>query len=93
MSNNVNEIFNEVVNEFHDDVSHVNDIVMEAKDLSSQYENIRKNIIDIYTNPSLDNSKIIELNENFVKILKNFNSLNQELFQIITKQSNQNTAK
>jgi hypothetical protein len=66
---------------------------MEAKDLSSQYENIRKNIIDIYTNPSLDNSKIIELNENFVKLLKNFNSLNQELFQIITKQSNQNTAK
>jgi hypothetical protein len=93
MSKNVDEIFNEVVNDFHDDVSLVNSLVMEAKDLSSQYENIRKNIIDIYTNPSLDNSKIIELNENFVKLLKNFNSLNQELFQIITKQSNQNTAK
>jgi uncharacterized coiled-coil DUF342 family protein len=93
MSKNVDEIFNEVIDNFHDDISQVNALVMEAKDLSSQYENIRKDIVEIYSNPSSSNSKIIELHENFVRLLKHFNSLNQELFQIITKQSNQNTAK
>lgn len=93
MSKDIDEIFNQVIDNFHDDVSQVNALVMEAKDLTSQYENIRKSIVDIYTNPSSDNSKLIELNENFVRLLKNFNSLNEELYQIITKQSNQNTAK
>jgi predicted nuclease with TOPRIM domain len=93
VSKDIDEIFNQVIDNFHDDVSQVNALVMEAKDLTSQYENIRKSIVDIYTNPSSDNSKLIELNENFVRLLKNFNSLNEELYQIITKQSNQNTAK
>jgi len=92
MSEDIDKIFDEVVDNFHDDVTHVNAIILEAKDLASQYEKIRKDIIDIYTNPSSDNSKIILLNENFVRLLRNFNSLNQELFQIITKQTNQSTA-
>ena len=79
----VDHVFNEVVKEFNDKVTDLNALISEAKDLCSHYEIIRKDIVNLYTNPNFTELDQIQLKEHFYKVIKNLNSLNKELFDII----------
>ena len=92
MSDNVDDIFNEIVSNHYDKVSELNALIMEAKDLTAQYEYIRQDIVDIYTDSSVDDTKILQLHENFARLLRNINSINKELFSIISNKPNHKTA-
>lgn len=79
----IDAVFDEVVSNFNDRISDLNALIQEAKDLCSHYETIRKDIINFYTNPNFTELDQIQLKEHFYRLIKNINSLNKELFEII----------
>lgn len=96
MSKELDKIFDEIVEQYYDKVHELNAIIMEAKDVVSQYDSIKLLVLEITSNPNPDDDKILELRENFYRLVKHINSINQEIYEIIfetdiVKDKNQST--
>lgn len=96
MSKELDKIFDEIVEQYYDKVHDLNAIIMEAKDVVSQYDSIKLLVLEITSNPNPDDDKILELRENFYRLVKHINSINQEIYEIIfetdiVKDKNQST--
>lgn len=96
MTKEIDKIFDEIVDGYYDKVHEVNAIVMEAKDILAQYDSIKTLVSQICSTSSPDENKVLELRENFYRLVKHINSINQELYGIIfetdiVKDQNQNT--
>jgi hypothetical protein len=96
MSKELDKIFDEIVEQYYDKVHELNAIIMEAKDVVSQYDSIKLLVLEITSNPNPDDDKILELRENFYRLVKHINSINQEIYEIIfetdiIKDKNQST--
>lgn len=83
MDKDVDEIFNNITKDFNDRVSLLNAMILEVQDVFPHYRKLFKLIVEIYSTPSPDQSKVTELKENFYRLVKNLNSINREIYTII----------
>ena len=95
-SKDIDAIFDEIAESYNNKLSEVNAILTEARDLVSQYADIKKMINEVCSKSDPDENSILRLRETFYRLLKNINSINRELYSIVfesdlIKKSNQNT--
>lgn len=87
MTDNIDQIFDEAIEELKQKSSDLNALLMEAKDLCAQYDYIKKDVTTICRTSSPTDSSILQLRERFYFLVKRINSLNKEIFDILFKAS------
>lgn len=83
MTKEIDNIFDDITKDFYDKVHEVNAIILEATDIISEYRLIGNLVSEICSSSNPDDNKILELKENFYRMLKHLNSINNDLYLIL----------
>jgi archaellum component FlaC len=79
----VEDDFDNIYNQILQNSSELTDLVLQAKDLTFNYELLKTDIIDICSNPHDVDLKILHLREKFYILIKTLNQINKQISKLI----------
>ena len=89
--NQIDKLFEEEYSSYNhrinDKVAEIEAIIMEIKDTTSKYSTLKNNISSMFVNRDLDDNNTLQVYELFSAIIRYINRLNQDLFNLIEKET------
>jgi hypothetical protein len=89
--NQIDKLFEEEYYSYNhrisDKVAEIEAIIIEIKDTTSKYSTLKNNISSMFVNRDLDDNNTLQVYELFSAIIRDINRLNQDLFNLIEKET------
>jgi len=87
----IDKLFEEQYSSYNDQINdkviEIQSIMMEIKDTTSKYSMLKDNLTSMFVNKDFDDNDTLQLYELLSAIIRDINRLNQDLFNLIEKET------
>lgn len=87
----IDKLFEEEYSSYNDQINdkviEIQSIIMEIKDTTSKYSTLKDNLCSMFVNKDFDDNNTLQVYELLSAIIRDINRLNQDLFNLIEKET------
>lgn len=87
----IDKLFEEEYSSYNDQINDkvidIQSIIMEIKDTTSKYSTLKDNLCSMFINKDFDDNNTLQVYELLSAIIRDINRLNQDLFNLIEKET------